>query len=169
MKQKGFTLIELLVVVAIIGILAAVGTVAYQGYITAAKVMHAKSNHKTVVNFIMASIGKCQTGEELILKYSYSMATGKLTYSNDKCPDILSGDAVEMQSAFWFHFNSPPWCNPHGLKHTSGTCQEAIANGGSVGSGKLGETQIISSGDLLIIDTKVSDSEIFNKSIKLNW
>ena len=52
MNRKAFTLIELLVVVAIIGILAAVGVVAYNGYTSAAKKSAAKSNHKNVLKFI---------------------------------------------------------------------------------------------------------------------
>ena len=43
MNSKAFTLIELLVVVAIIGILASVGVVAYNGYTDSAK--RAKSMH----------------------------------------------------------------------------------------------------------------------------
>ena len=44
MKRNGFTLIELLVVVAIIGILAAVGVVAYNGYTSATKAAVVKVN-----------------------------------------------------------------------------------------------------------------------------
>ena len=47
-KSKGFTLIELLVVVAIIGILAAVGVVAYNGYTASAKKRVTEANHNII-------------------------------------------------------------------------------------------------------------------------
>ena len=53
---KGFALIELLVVVAIIGILAAVGTVAYNGYTSATKKTIAFQNHKLIVKQFKALI-----------------------------------------------------------------------------------------------------------------
>ena len=55
MKQKAFTLIELLVVVAIIGILAAVGVVAYNGYTSSAKRNATLANFKTAGKFISST------------------------------------------------------------------------------------------------------------------
>jgi type IV pilus assembly protein PilA len=63
-NHQGFTLIELLVVVAIIGILAAVGVVAYNGYTGAAKKSAATANHKMVIKYMMAENTKCELGEE---------------------------------------------------------------------------------------------------------
>jgi|TARA_B110000116_G_scaffold150117_1_gene129853 type IV pilus assembly protein PilA len=75
MNQRAFTLIELLVVVAIIGILAAVGVVAYNGYTGAAKVSATKANHKSVCKWTKAELVKCD------LDSSASIFNGQITCS----------------------------------------------------------------------------------------
>ena len=60
MNRKAFTLIELLVVVAIIGILAAVGVVAYNGYTGAAKKNASIANFKNVAKYISNEVMKCE-------------------------------------------------------------------------------------------------------------
>jgi len=61
-NNKGFTLIELLVVVAIIGTLAAVGVVAYNGYTSAAKKNATKAIHANMVKYIGSELAKCNLG-----------------------------------------------------------------------------------------------------------
>ena len=83
MKRNGFTLIELLVVVAIIGILAAVGTVAYQGYTKAAKISVTKAIYTKTVKYIQAETVLCTLGG------TTTIISGCL-----KCSDISSIDSL---------------------------------------------------------------------------
>ena len=81
MKSKGFTLIELLVVVAIIGILAAVGVVAYNGYTSGAKENSLISRQKIAMKFLMSEFQKCNLGQEVYLNNSNTF---------DQCIRILN-------------------------------------------------------------------------------
>jgi type IV pilus assembly protein PilA len=81
MNRKAFTLIELLVVVAIIGILAAVGVVAYNGYTSSAKKAVSKSNHRAVVKYIKSEIAKCEFQEKI--------------FNNWNCNNLSVGDNAD--------------------------------------------------------------------------
>jgi prepilin-type N-terminal cleavage/methylation domain-containing protein len=107
MNQKGFTLIELLVVVAIIGILAAVGVVAYDGYTKSAKRAISKENLNSIAKDIELLALQCDLKGGADLRSNGTTPRGSLKFW-----ECANQNTNSMGHLFMDHYHFSGFTNP---------------------------------------------------------
>lgn len=147
--KKSFTLIELLVVVAIIGILAAVGTPIFQGFMQDAENSVVESNHKMMVTHLNSELMKLSMGN--------TSAFGSLSNSKSFCENAaryyqeITGRAITVGNSTYDRITCQTYSTSPGpgnsiIRYGHGNGFEIVSKWGECSSWEnctMVETQVV--------------------------
>ena len=157
MNRKAFTLIELLVVVALIGILAAVGVVAYNGYTKGAKNTVLKNNHQAAFKEITKDIVVGENNGKLE-RYTWDKGAiiiyGKGTGQHCR---VAFDQGVLQQHFYYVGLKDPFFVKPSAWGNRKVMDTGAVWAGPPSGSYKIGKTFVQNIGNQLKMTTYMSD------------
>jgi len=176
-KNKGFTLIELLVVVAIIGILAAVGVVAYNGYTSKAKEIAIKTQHQNISKFIQYELTKCSMGDGFI---EFQETLGQKKWYCDYGNDWSTVSQLSQGFSRYFQYQSAYKGSPKNILTGNNACcmggygaQNIPGNHsiGAVAQGTMSFSDWVKAGspNKIVITTNMIDGTQLKTEIIKGW
>ena len=128
-RSAGFSLVELIVVCAILGVLAAVGTVAYNGYVAGTKKTSAKNTMQTI------SLAQTEELSNTGMYFTQDTDCSPTSDTSQEIEDTILGGADQISVEMGYHMCIQPAGSGYEIKArlggVEGRCEMVLSQTGA--------------------------------------